>query len=89
MVKNRVNKNECIVFEIIEGEGSILYNTQTKETHLLNVTATMLFELCDNDLEDIFDKFYSLFEDGNKDQIYKDFHETINLFIDKKIIKIH
>ena len=90
MDKKKVRRNDNVVFEIIEGEGGVLYNSQTKETHLLNKTAIIIFELCcETAIEDVFHKFYCLFNEESKERISKDFYEAIKLLEDKKIIELY
>lgn len=90
MDKKKVRKNENIVFEIIEGEGGILYNSQTKETHLLNKTAVIIFELCcEIAVEEIFEKFCCLFNRESQERLREDFYEAVKLLEQKNLIELY
>lgn len=81
--------NEEIISEEISGEGMLLYNSKTKETHVLNDTATLIFKLCDgNDLKTVTAEYLNYFakdETASAEEIAKDCQEIIDAFLQKDI----
>lgn len=91
--QNRImRKNDDIIFEEIKEGGALLYNNATKETHILNETATLIFKCCDGkELTSSFCHYINFFQLEQLDEtlqqrIKQDFLKTIEIFRKKSII---
>lgn len=89
-----IKKNNDIIFEEIQEGGLLLYNNVTKETHILNETAALIFNYCDGtDLDSIFNSYIRVFDSVDSDEVLQqkikyDFMKTIEILKERNIVKM-
>lgn len=83
------NFNKEIIVEEIKDEGLLLYNEETKETHILNETAMYIFDLCiNNDFDGVIKEYVDHFcaDDGEaKGVLIGECLDVLGIFIKKDI----
>lgn len=88
MMKSKFKYPEMIAEETNDG-GLILFDKDTGNTHIINSTAKIIYDLCiDLNEDEIAQKLMEQFsEDGKLDDIKTDVKLTIIDFLDSGIIK--
>jgi hypothetical protein len=79
-LETRVYRNPQVVCEVLDGEG-VLYHERTHEIHLLNPTATLIWDAFDgrDDVGSVIATFVEL-TGGPFDAIQRDVLETLDGF---------
>ena len=90
MDKNKYAKNMRLFVEKIDDVGIILFDEDLKETHLLNQSAMLIWDMIEEktavcDIYDLYCKSIS-FDGISHDEVRKDFYEIIDLLEQKNII---
>jgi hypothetical protein len=89
--KKYYTKNPMIFTEKIDEVGIILFDEERKETHLLNQSAMLIWELIEDKMTvcDVFSLYCKSidFNDISPDKVEKDFCEIITLLEEKNTIR--
>lgn len=84
-------KNQELFCEKIDGVGVILFDEESKVTHLLNQSAMLIWELIDGktDVYEIYTLYSKLinFAEISQSEVENDFYQTISLLEEKDIIR--
>lgn len=90
--KQVLTKNDNIIFEEIDGGGMLLYDNQSREIHILNETAAVIFDSCnEKPIDLILESFLDNFEINEYDlatqkKISQDLYDTIAILKEKSIV---
>lgn len=81
MCNDKPSKREDIVFRKI-GDEAVLYNTETRLVHILNLTAERVWGLCDgkHNIAEIKDGLRQEFIVEDKDPIHEDIESILSEF---------
>lgn len=84
-------KKQELLCEKVGDTGIILFDEDNNETHLLNQSAMLIWELIDGktDIGEIYKTYSNFinFDEISCDEVIKDFYEIINLLERKNIIR--
>lgn len=93
-MKTTIRKNEGFNLEEYEDGSSVLLNPNNGIVHILNTTASLLYRLCDNniDKELLYEKFICEIDlnsvEITKEEIRNDFEAVIKDFADNGILNL-